>query len=172
MYTVFTLRLCNSTIVKAVLTISQDMTLVYVMFGGVSVMWPTATILTFKWMSSIFTSKFIWHLMNWCPTCIGSSFSCILKATWMFFIFFAMELLHKVLTFSFPSNKALSTVFGQSIPKFIVVFAYFFAPGCRNLVNDSILLPQHVLHPQIERRLLINLLHNQLLRRLQQVILF
>ena len=48
----------------------------------------------------------------------------------------------------------------------------FLCTALPDFSNDLISLPQHVLHPPVERRPVINLLHHRVLRHLRQAALF
>ena len=96
----------------------------------------------------------------------------MLKAIRTFFISFAMALSHKVLPFFIVQRQRLIDPLRTIHPKLHCCLCIILRNAFPDFSNNSISLPQHVLHPPVERWLVINLLHHQVLRRLFRVELF
>ena len=151
-------------IIKAILTVSQDTALAYVIVTSALVMWHPAISLVFCLESSMLTSNTIWHHTSWLP--IGTDFPSrkMSNATLTFSISFGIASAHKVLSFLAFRTKVFSTVLGSSMTNLLPFLKYLV---CFLLMQAIIL--SLFLSTCLTSRLMINPLCNSKLSCLHRI---
>ena len=141
-----TSRSLRAAIINAILTVSLDTKLAYVIVVDASVMWSPATSLVFHLKSSILRSNSIWHHTNWWSMGTDYPSGKISNATLIFSISLDIASAHKVLLLLALRARACSTVLGSSMWNLWLFFKY---PVCYFLMlatNLSLFLSTCLTH--------------------------